>query len=77
MKFEAYIDVRSYFDQIYGLFDGVASLVNDTTRTVLRDSDQLPGVSKTSDRLKDQYNNADIFLEEYDEVNVNIPVKPF
>jgi hypothetical protein len=42
MKFEAYIDVKSYFDQIYGLFDGVASLVNDTTRTVLRDSDQLP-----------------------------------
>jgi hypothetical protein len=48
MKFEVFADVKMYFDGIYGLFDGIADVINEVTRAA-RDSDQLPGVRDVLD----------------------------
>ena len=77
IKLEAFADVKMYFDGIYSLFDGIADVVNDATRSVITDSDQISVVQKFIQSWEKLYNIIDDGLEKIDSTNINLNVSPF
>lgn len=77
LKLESFVNIRMYFDGIYGLVDGIAHTINQWTQKILRDSDQLPWVQEVVNTVKKWYNTIDNTLEKYDTTDINININPF